>query len=105
MRYLSLFLCRKYLCRKKVVLLSIAAVAMSCALLIVVISLFTSFINAIETSASDSVGDIVVGMSGSVKIPAYDKFIARLEQSEVIEAATGVLSGQGLLLLGKGREP
>ena len=102
MRYLSLFLCIKYLCRKKVVLLSIAAVAMSCALLIVVISLFTGFINAIETSASDSVGDIVVGMSDSVKIPAYDKFIARLEQSEVIEAATGVLSGQGLLLLGKG---
>ena len=102
MKYLSLFLCFKYLRSRKIVLLSIAAVAMCCALLIVVASLFTGFIEAVETSASDNIGDVVVGMRDSVKIPRYDEFIAELEESSAIEAGTGVLSGEGLLLIGKG---
>jgi len=99
MKYLSLFLCLKYLSRKKIVLLSIAAVAMSCGLLIVVASLFTGFITAVENSASDQVGDVVIA---GLQIPQYDKFINQLEANQTIEAATAVLSGQGLLLIGKG---
>ena len=57
---LKLFLWLKNLRRKKIVLLSIVAVALSCALLIVVASIFSGFIKAVETSASDVVGDIVI---------------------------------------------
>jgi len=83
-------------------LLSIAAVAMSCALLITVASLFAGFIEAIESSADDHLGDIVIGAGAGLKISKYDRLISSLEESGHIEAATAVLSGQGLLHLGKG---
>jgi len=102
MKQLSLFLCFKYLCRKKIVLLSVAAVALSCALLITVASLFTGFIEAIENSADDHMGDIVIGAPLSLKISKYDRLINNLEQNPLIEAATAVLAGQGLLHMGKG---
>ena len=101
MKQLGLFLCFKYLCGKKIVLLSIAAVAMSCALLITVASLFTGFIEAIENSASDHMGDIVIGAPLSLRIPKYDQLIRDLEQNKLIKGATAVLSGQGLLHMGK----
>ncbi len=102
MKQLGLFLCFKYLCGKKIVLLSIAAVVMSCALLITVASLFTGFIEAIENSASDHMGDIVIGAPAGLKIPKYNQLINSLEESGQIKAATAVLSGQGLLHMGKG---
>jgi lipoprotein-releasing system permease protein len=101
MRQLSLFLCFKYLRTKKILLLSIAAVAMSCALLITVASLFTGFIEAIEDSADDYMGDIVISAPLSLRIPKYDQFIRDLEQNQLIKGATAVLSGQGLLHMGK----
>ena len=57
---LKLFLWLRYLGKRRVVLLSIAAVALSCALLIVVASLFNGFINAFEQSAVDAIGDVVL---------------------------------------------
>jgi hypothetical protein len=83
------------------VLLSIAAVTMSCALLITVASLFTGFIEAIENSANDHMGDIVIGAPLSLRIPKYDQLIRDLEQNQLIKGATAVLSGQGLLHMGK----
>jgi len=102
MKYLSLLLCIKYLRARKLVLLSVAAVAMSSALLIVVASLFTGFINAIESTAADTVGDVVIDMTGTIKISKYDQLVSRLQQNPVVRSATGVLSSQGLLWLGKG---
>ena len=60
MSHLSFFLCLKYLRCRKIVFLSIAAVAMSCALLITVASLFTGFINAVENGVGEHMGDIVI---------------------------------------------
>ena len=56
---LKLFLCLKYLKAKKIVAISIVAVALCFAMLAVVASLFTGFIGAIETAAADNLGDIV----------------------------------------------
>ncbi|MHC5060494.1 MAG: ABC transporter permease [Planctomycetota bacterium] len=102
MKQLSLFLCFKYLCGKKIVLLSIGAVAMSCALLITVASLFTGFIEAIENSATEHLGDIVIAAPAGLKISQYNLLIGRLEEGQQIDAATAVLSSQGLLHMGKG---
>jgi lipoprotein-releasing system permease protein len=82
------------------VLLSIAAVALSCALLIVVASLFNGFINAFEQSASDAIGDVV--LAPPEKIGDYEELISRLEGLREVQAATAALSAQGLLHLGKG---
>jgi lipoprotein-releasing system permease protein len=97
---LKLFLWLRYLRKKKIVFLSITAVALSAALLIVVASLFTGFINAFEQSAVEALGDIV--LAPPVKFAKYQLFIERLEQVRQVKAATATLSGQGLLHLGKG---
>ena len=99
-KMLKLFLWLRYLRKKKIVFLSIAAVALSVSLLIVVASLFTGFINTFEQSAVETIGDIV--LSPPIKFTKYRLFIERLEQTAAVEAATATLSVQGLLHLGKG---
>jgi len=97
---LKLFLWLRYLRKRKIVFLSVAAVALSVSLLIVVASLFTGFIHAFEQSAVDTIGDVV--LSAPVRFAKYPLFIERLEQLDSIEAATAILSAEGLLHLGEG---
>jgi len=95
-----LFLWLRYLRKKKIVFLSIAAVALSAALLIVVASLFGGFINAFEQSAVEAIGDVV--LEPPVRFSKYEELIRRLEQRGVVESARATLSAEGLLHLGKG---
>lgn len=97
---LKIFLWLRYLRKKKIVFLSIAAVALSVSLLIIVSSLFTGFINVFEQAAVEAIGDVVLDPLS--KFAKYGQFIERLEQTEAVEAATAMLSAQGLLRLGTG---
>jgi lipoprotein-releasing system permease protein len=97
---LKLFLWLKNLRRKKIVLLSIVAVALSCALLIVVASIFSGFIKAVETSASDVVGDIII--KPPVRFADSQNLMGELQKIHGIKAVTAVLSSQGLLRLDSG---
>jgi len=97
---LKILLWLKYLRKKKIIFLSIAAVTLSCALLIVVVSLFSGFIEAFEQSAVQAMGDVVI--EPPVKFGSYDKLIRQMEQTEGIRAATATLSGQGLVHLAGG---
>jgi lipoprotein-releasing system permease protein len=97
---LKIFLWLRYLRKRRVVLLSIAAVALSTALLVVVASLFNGFINAYEQSAVDGMGDVV--LSPGKNFAGYEELERRLEEIKSVEAATAMLSAQGLLHLGRG---
>ncbi|MHC4725783.1 MAG: ABC transporter permease [Planctomycetota bacterium] len=97
---LKIFLWLRYLRKKRIVFLSIAAVALSVSLLIIVSSLFTGFINVFERAAVESIGDVV--LDPLAKFAKYGQFIERLEQTESVEAATAMLSAYGLLLLDTG---
>ncbi len=97
---LKLFFWLRYLRKKRIVFLSIAAVALSTALLIVVASLFTGFINAFEQAAVDTIGDVV--LAAPIRFAKYPLFLERLEQISAVKAATATLSAPGLLHLGKG---
>ncbi|MDD5458744.1 MAG: ABC transporter permease [Phycisphaerae bacterium] len=99
---LKYFLWLRYLSKRKIVLLSIAAVAFCVALLIVVASLFGGFIKAFEKTSSQQMGDIVISAPSTMKIPQYDELIAELKKLDNVTAVTPVLTGQGLLHLGKG---
>lgn len=90
----------RYLRKKKIVFLSIAAVALSVSLLIVVASLFTGFINAFEQAAVQAMGDVV--LTPPMKFTKYPLFIEPLERLDAVEAATATISAQGLLHLGQG---
>ena len=97
---LKIFLWLRYLRKKKIVLLSMAAMAVSTALLIVVSSLFNGFIRAFENAATESLGDVVI--SPSVKFAKYTDLIEHLEGNPDVEAATAALSVPGLVHLGDG---
>lgn len=99
---LKLFLWLKYLRKRRIILLSIAAVAMSVSLLIVVASLFTGFIAAFEQSAVEMLGDVMMAAPQDKEFERYPALIERLERSEVVEAASATLSAEGLLHLGRG---
>lgn len=97
---LKLFLWLRYLRKRKIVFLSIAAVALSVSLLIVVASLFTGFIDTFERAAVEAVGDVVI--SPPKTFSKYPLLIKQLEQTESVEAATALISGYGILYLGRG---
>jgi lipoprotein-releasing system permease protein len=97
---LKLFLWLRYLRKRKIVFLSIAAVALSVSLLIVVASLFSGFIKTFERAAVEAVGDVV--LSSPMTFEKYPLLIEQLEQTESVEAATAMISGYGLLHLGRG---
>jgi len=98
---LKLFLWLRYLRKKKIVLLSIAAVALSVALMIVVDSLFTGYIDALKRSAVPDMGDILL-WSGGIEIPQYDVFLNKLQELDEVEAAAASDFGGGLLRLESG---
>jgi ABC-type lipoprotein release transport system permease subunit len=97
---LKFFLALRYLKKRKIVFLSIAAVTLSTALLVTVASLFTAFIGAIELSASEYLGDIV--LEPPSRFSGYDVLIEKLCAAEEIDSATPVLSTSGLVHLGPG---
>ncbi len=99
---LSLLLAIKYLLRTKIVVLSILAVALSCALLICISSLFAGFISALENAASDNLGDVLIQAYPGMRITYSEQLIEKLAALDEVAAATPVVSTQGLLLLGKG---
>jgi len=99
---LKLFFWLRYLRKKRIVFLSIAAVALSTALLIVVASLFTSFISALEQTAVDTIGDVVLAAPAPLRFTKYDSLVERLEEMSAVKAATATLSAPGLIHLPKG---
>jgi len=98
--HLSFFVFLKYLRKRRIVILCIVAVALSVSLLIVVASLFTGFISTFEEAAVIAVGNVVLQPDSA--IPKYDQLIERLEQTEVVDSATAISFGAGLLHLDKG---
>jgi lipoprotein-releasing system permease protein len=97
---LKLFLWLRYLRKRKIVFLSIAAVAVSVSLLIVVASLFTGFISAFEHAAVEAIGDAV--LSPPTRFAKYPLLIEQLERTEAVEAATAMVLAPGLLHVGAG---
>lgn len=99
---LKLFLCLRYLRKRKIVFLSVAAVALSVSLLIVVSSLFSGFIETFQQAAVELLGDVVLSPPRQFKLEKYPVLIERLEQTSTVEAATAALLAPGLLKLGPG---
>ena len=103
MKQWSVFLCGRYLRRKRIVLLSVTAVTLCCALLITVASLFTGFIRAVESSADDYLGDVVLSAPQGRRMEEFGQLLRQIEEVPGVQAATAVLGGNGLLLTGPGQ--
>lgn len=103
MKQWALFLCGRYLRRKRIMLLSVAAVMLCCAMLITVASLFTGFIHAVESSAGDYLGDVILSAPQGFRIEGFSQLLGQIEQVPSVQVATPVLEGKGLLLTGPGQ--
>ena len=103
MKQISFLLCFRYLQHRRIVILSMAAVALSCALLIVTDSLFTGFIDKIENSFDHYLGDVIFETPPGKTLTGYGEFIDELCKADCVESATAVLSSQGLLLSAPGK--
>jgi lipoprotein-releasing system permease protein len=93
---LKIFLWLRYLRKKKIVLLSIAAVAVSVALMLIVDSLFTGYINALRQMTLADTGDISFWPRGG-SIEDVNIFLNKLQSDPNIAAAAPFLMGSGLL--------
>jgi len=103
LKQVSFLLCLRYLQHRKIVLLSIVAVALSCALLVATDSLFTGFIDAVETSVGKYMGDIILEAPPGTVITEYETLIESLESAACIQSVTSILQSEGLLLVTAGK--
>jgi lipoprotein-releasing system permease protein len=99
---LELFLWLKYVRGAKIVLLSVAAVAVSAALMIVVASIFTGFIKNVERQSGATLGDVCIDNNMGAPIPRYDELMAALEKLDCVKAVAPTNTGVGLVHLGGG---
>jgi ABC-type lipoprotein release transport system permease subunit len=96
---LKLFLWLRYLRKKKIVLLSVAAIALCVALLLVVDSLFTGFIETLEKAETWGIGDLIFQARSA---PEHHVLVDEFEKIPAVESASRFWGGVGLLRLGDG---
>ena len=86
----------RYLTSRVIPFIAVAAVALCVALVIVVVSVMSGFLNMVQSSGKTLMGDVIItyGISG---IPHYEELIQHLNQDKDVHAATPVVDGWGLL--------
>ncbi len=89
-------LTNRYLTTRVIPLIAVAAVALCVALVIIVVSVMTGFLEMVKNSGRTLMGDVVVSYSIS-GIPAYERLIARIEALPEAAAASPVVDAFGLL--------
>ena len=95
-----LFLCLRYLRKKRLAFFGVAAVTLCVALLVVTTSLFSGVIDAYQDSVVQLNGEIECGFY--LPLSHYKNWLKTLEQLEQVDAALAVKESAGLLYLGKG---
>jgi len=98
----KLFLCLRYLKSKLIAWLAIGGVALCVMMMLIVVSVMTSFLDKIEEAAKGLFGDIVMESAGDMKgIAYYDKFIEEITKKDPeIKAATPFVLTVGMLRRG-----
>ena len=96
----SLFLCLRYLRKKRLAFIGVVAVALCVALLVVVTSLFSGVIDSYEAGVVARDGDIECHFK--IPVASYGTFLDRVEALDEVQSAMAALRCGGLLYLGKG---
>ncbi len=89
-------LTNRYLTTRVIPFIAVAAVALCVALVIIVVSVMTGFLDMVRSSGRTLMGDVIIAhpVSG---IPYYERLIELLREVPEVEAATPVVDGWGLL--------
>jgi len=89
-------LTNRYLTTRVIPLIAVAAVALCVALVIIVVSVMTGFLNMVLDSGRTLMGDVVVSYPVN-GIPHYDRLIKRLNDLPEVAGASPVVDSWGLL--------
>lgn len=89
-------LTNRYLTTRVIPLIAVAAVALCVALVIIVVSVMTGFLDMVKNSGRTLMGDVVVSYPVS-GLPHYERLIERIEALPEAKAATPLVDGWGLL--------
>ncbi|MEE2912305.1 MAG: FtsX-like permease family protein [Planctomycetota bacterium] len=86
----------RYLTSRVIPLIAVAAVALCVALVIVVVSVMSGFLDMVQSAGRTLMGDVIIsyGISG---IPHYEELSDRLEKDPNIQGASPIIDGWGLL--------
>lgn len=89
-------LTNRYLTSRVIPLIAVAAVALCVALVIIVVSVMTGFLDMVKNSGKTLMGDVVIShpVTG---IPHYERLIERIRKLPGAAAVTPVVDGLGLL--------
>jgi lipoprotein-releasing system permease protein len=86
----------RYLTSRVIPLIAVAAVALCVALVIVVVSVMTGFLDMVQSAGRTLMGDVIVSY-GIAGIPHYEELQNQLEDNPNILGATPIVDGWGLL--------
>lgn len=89
-------LSNRYLTSRIIPFLAVAAVALCVALVIIVVSVMTGFLDMVRSSGKAMIGDVVVTRE-ITGIPYYERFMAAIEALPEAEAASPIIETFGLL--------
>ncbi len=89
-------LTNRYLTSRVIPFIAVAAVALCVALVIIVVSVMTGFLDMVRSSGRTLMGDVIVGYS-LTGIPYYQRLITHIEKLPAAAAATPVVDSWGLL--------
>jgi len=96
----KLFLCLRYLRKRRIAFFGIAAVALCVGLLIVITSLFNGFIDALNNYWQRSWGQIV--LTPRYPLHSFEELAEHIEHFEQVSRATYITNTGALLYLGPG---
>ncbi|MCW2957087.1 MAG: putative rane protein, partial [Thermoleophilia bacterium] len=96
----KLHLILKYLRRRKIAWVSLAAVTLCTAMVIVVISVMGGWLRMFEDSARGMTGDILVKSDGLSGFPYYEEIIAEVKKLPIAVAAVPQIKSYGLVNIG-----
>ncbi len=89
-------LTNRYLTSRVIPFIAVAAVALCVALVIIVVSVMTGFLDMVRSSGRTLMGDVIVSYS-LTGIPYYERLITRIEELPRKPSATPVVDSWGLL--------
>src|SRR5688572_3619875 len=89
-------LTNRYLTTRVIPLIAVAAVALCVALVIIVVSVMTGFLEMVRTSGRTLMGDVVIQYPVQ-GIPHYERLIEMIEELPEAVAATPVIHSGALL--------
>jgi len=89
-------LANRYLTSRVIPFVAVAAVALCVALVIIVVSIMTGFLDMVRSSGRTLMGDVIIAYPVS-GIPYYQRLIDRIERLPEAEAASPMVDSWGLL--------